>query len=429
MATPIGMNNPSTFDSMDVDKGLGLKGYDRSKIYFESLKYDVLTGNQNIIEFVETDTNGKNAKPVGDKYITKVTPNKDVGNAASSVVMEYVKAISGNAIEGNNAPYIGTEAVKDVMYTTAYANDYGRTIASFGFGVDKLEQDWWKLSDVDRKLLSQWIGETNGYYSRQALCEGISNNLKISPINRHLVLNPNSYLAGTGPIATGGDMGTYIGNFQGALSGVTGAHLDVPEIIKIADIASQDKYIQPIDINGKKLYGLLTAREEVRRLRSAGTGTNSYAEYYLQGSALARVTDVVPEAAMVIGDIIIIPDDRAPSIYAVTGVHYFGYVKQGRTSTRNNPDGSTPGTNDATFNVNILLGAGALLQYDRSMPDFKTQLDDYGRDVGTLIHACTGFVLPLWSDDNYTDESPYTGMPINEGSMLIVTSREETIGN
>ena len=420
MATPIGMNNASTFDSMSVRNGLGLHAYDRSKIYMESLKYDILTGNQNLIEVVETETNG-NTKITGDKFITKVTPNGDVGTAATDVTLEYVKAIAEDAIEGNGTAYIGNESIKDVLYTKAYANDYARPIASFGFGIDKLEQDWWKLSDVDRKLLSQWLGETNGYYSRQALCEGVSSNLTKAPINlTSALMNPNSYIVGAGgSVAYGINEAAYKANIQTAFDTGTASHLTVPVIVELGDVAQLDAYIKPVTIDGKNLYGLLTSREEVRQLRSADN-TSSYAEYYLQGSALARVQDIVPEADMVIGDVIIIPDDRAPDVDSTDGASFsFGYVKQGRTSTRT----TATAAGHSYLNVNILLGANALLQYDRSMPDFKTQLDDYGRDVGTLIHACSGFVLPIWTDDTASETPRY------EGGMLVFTKKESFIGD
>jgi len=413
--SPIGMNQADTFSEMGVAGGMTLHAMDRGKIYYEALKMDVLTGNMNLIDVVETDTTGK-AKIKGDKFITKVTPNADFGKAAQDVTLEYIKAIQGDGVEGNANAYIGEEVVVEALYTRAYANDFAIPLASFGFGIDKLEQDWWKLNDSDRKLLSQWIGEMLGYYSRQALCEGYSNNLTKSPISRTLILNPNSYVPTVGAIPFTTDMATYQADVATALGGLTApVHLDVPTLVEAADVASQDKYMRPVDIDGKKLYGLLTSREEVRFLRSADQA-NTYAEYYLQGSALARVMDVVPEAAMVIGDVIIIPDDRAPTITTDGSSNTFGYVKAGRVSTR--AKATDPGSH---FNVNILLGANALLQYDRTLPDFKEQKDDYGRDLGTLVHACSGFSLPMFDKDT-------AGIPVQEGSMLIFSSRESTIG-
>ena len=421
---------PTTANPNVTGTGLSLKGYDRSKIYFESLLQDPLTNNKNLIEPIEVDSN--KAKYAGDKFFVKAKPAGDVGKAADSVTMEYIQALQGVAIEGNGNMYTGQEETKRVKYITVFANDSARPLSSFGFGIDKLGQDYWKMNDSDRKLLSQWLGETNGMYMRQGLCEIYSHNLTKAPISAVQGINPNIMFAEKVNVApAAGNSGTTDGivkydstytDFAGGVvaggAAVTAAnnHLTVPQLLWAGDVASQKKFIQPVPIAGKKLYLLYTSREEVRRLRSANV-TDSYAEYYLQGSALARVQDIVPQAEMVIGDVIVAVDDRAPTV-DLSGAHpTFGYVAQGRADGR-----ATPGAD--MYNVNILLGANALIEYERAMPDFKTEEDNYTQDQGTLIYECIGYNLTVWDvhPDFRDDDSAR-----NEGSILILTSREESI--
>ena len=426
-----GVRTPATLDDMHVSGGLSLKGYDRSKIYFESLLQDPLTNNKNLIEPIKVDSN--KAVYSGDRFFVKAKPAGEVGKAADSVTMEYIQALQEGAIEGNGQKYTGQEETKRVKYVTVYANDTARPLSSFGFGIDKLGQDYWKMNDSDRKLLSQWLGETNGMYMRQALCEIYSDNLTASPINATQGINPNvmfiedvdvaavpgtSTAVADGVVAYSHTATEFAGGVIAGAGAITPAnnHLTVPGLLYASDIASQNKYMIPVPIGGKNLYLLYTSREESRYLRSA-SNNDTYAEYYLQGSALARVQDVVPEAEMVIGDIIVAIDDRCPTLDTSGSTPVFGYQKQGRVDGR-------VGKGAASFNVNILLGANALITYERAMPDFKTEEDNYTQDQGTLIYECIGYNLTVWDVDtaNQTDTSAR-----NEGSMLILTSKESSI--
>jgi len=161
------------------------------------------------------------------------------------------------------------------------------------------------------------------------------------------------------------------------------------------------------------MYKFNIAPEE-KRLMLDSKASGSYASDYISGSALARVKEIVPEALLVIGNIIICEDVRNPTFIASSAT--WGYLGQGKSSTR-------AAASLGTHNVNVLCGAEAVMDYERDMIDFREQKDDYGRYLGTLIRETSGVSLPIFDKDTKTDTSAQY-----EGSMLVLTSRESDIG-
>jgi hypothetical protein len=431
MATPLGMTAASTLSDAGAT-ALDRKGWFRNKIYMESVKNDVYIGNKNLIHPLEIDSSTAKQKVSTDKMVIKVTAGKDgIDEGMKEVTLAMSLSLQNDAINGNASAYIGNEEQRRYQFATTYANDFANPLASFGFGIDKLAQNWLNVDKTDSALLSQWHGETKGLHVRQAYCETISENLEEAPISATAKFNPNMMLAedltsGTdvvnGIITYDSTVGTYDDNIVAAAVAATPAdnHTTIAQIIELADVASQHFYIKPLMIDGKAMYKYVVAPEELRRLRNS-TIADSYAKNYIDGSALARVSAIVPEAELVIGDIIVCQDIRNPTLQATGGNASFGYQLQGRRSSRHGTDYSA-GT-VATMNVNVLCGAESLVDFTRDMVDFREQDDDYGRNKGELIRECSGMTLPIFDNDTPTDTSVRY-----EGGLLVLTSRESNIG-
>ena len=170
--------------------------------------------------------------------------------------------------------------------------------------------------------------------------------------------------------------------------------------------------MKPLKVMGKSLYVLYTSAEEIRIMRNA-KATGSYAESFLEAAAFAEVAKIIPEATMVVGNIVLCLDERASTM---KGDSTFGYKLQGRGSSRMAAAADV-------YNVNVLVGAESLIEYQREMVNFNEQKDDYERFLGTLIRENSGCTLPNFNLDTETDTSIQ-----NEGSMLVLTSREKNIG-
>lgn len=429
MATPLGMNAASTLAS-DGSTALQRKGWLMSKIYMESVKADVYMGNANLIEPLVVKSTKDTMKVNTSKSIIKISAgDKGLDDGMDEVTLAMSQALQDDAVNGNATPYIGAEETRRWKFHTTAANDFGRPLASFGFGIDKLSQDW-VMKPEDRRLLSQWLGETKGLHVRQTYCETISENLEAAPISRVAGLNPNITFAedltsGTdvvdGIVKYDPTFATYEASLVAGGLATTDAnnHTTVNQILRLADVAAQSFYIKPIMVDGNEMYKYIMAPEEIRLLRDS-QNTGSYAKDYIAGSALARVKEIVPEADMVIGDIIICKDDRNPTLQIDAAAIEFGYQLQGRRSSRHAPASDV---DTRTFNVNVLCGAESIVEYTREGVDFRTQDDDYGRNKGELIRECSGMTLPIFDKDTKTSTSVQY-----EGGLLVLTARESNIG-
>ena len=410
--SPIGIKSPNTLAS-DQTTGLQTKAWMRSKVYMESLQSDIYMKNANLIEPLVLKSQKEDLKVNSDKMVIKITKGKEVTGSDISVTIAMQQAIDDVAVNGNDTAYIGQESTIRHKQTTAYANDFARPVAGWGFGIDKLNQEWLSVDKNKKRLLTQWRSETKGLHYRQALCETISENLEAAPLDLIPAINPNLAFAETGVVTYDSTLADY----QSAIAGVSITpaenHLTVGRVIELSDIAEQDKYIKPLMINGEPMYKLVIAPEE-KRLMLDSQATGSYASDYISGSALARVKEIVPEALLVIGNIILCEDVRNPTFIASSAT--WGYLGQGKSSSR-----AAAGV--GVHNVNVLCGAEAVMDYERDMIDFREQKDDYGRYLGTLIRETSGVTLPIFDKDTKTDASAQY-----EGSMLVLTSRESDIG-
>jgi len=415
MATPLGMTPETNLAGKGVSAGLQSRAWMRSKVALETLQGDAYTGNKNLTDTIELESNKGNLKVNSDKMYIKIIKGKDVQESDISVTIALQNAIDDGAINGNGTAYIGQESTLNYKYSSAYANDWARPIASFGFGIDHQNQNWLTVSNGHKAALKRWHAETKGLHIRQAICETISENLEAAPISLTPAINPNFAFAETGVVAydsTLADFKTAIQTASGLIT-IADNHLTVPQVLELADIASLDMYIKPLMIDGKSMYKLMVAPEEMRGLLDSQTA-GTYAKDYIAGSALARVQAIVPEADLVIRNIMICEDVRNPTFKSSDTS--WGYLGQGRSSTR-------AAAAAGVYNVNVLCGAEMIMDYERDMVDFRDQDDDYGRNKGLLIRENSGCVLPIFDKDTPTDATAQY-----EGSMLVLTSRVSNIG-
>jgi hypothetical protein len=421
----LGMNLAPDLNDLGVKGGMGLHSKNSKKLYREAVKADPIMNNANLIEYIPAVEGEAHYASSGSKCFIKFDAgtNKDYGKAADDVTIAFQTNISDASIDGNATRYSGNEATVNTKYTTCSANDTALPFAEFGYGMGKEESDWWGLNNQGKRLLTMWLSETKGLFTREAFCEVRSSNLAAAPINKSLAINPNILFpdGNAQPLydSTLADYKTAISTIALAVTPADN-HLTIAGLLDLGDIAASDKYIKPIATNSGMYYILYTSQEEIRRLRNSQI-QGSIAKDYIDASIPEEVKMVVPSAKLVIDKIILVTDDRIPTAEITAGAVEFGYIKQGKTTTRHSAADYAAGVT-VQMNVNMLWGADALMVYERTLPEFHYQDDDYEREKGSLIYTCTGCELPIWDVDSPTDTSAQY-----EGGMLILTSRESSI--
>lgn len=413
----LGMILSPNLTAQGVAAGMTLHGKNRSKLFHEAVKSDEIMGNEGLIEFVGQAKKGDILTSSGSNMFIRAT-SQEYGDAAKDITFVRTDNIIDDSIDGNATKYTGAESVTSTRYATVSANDVARPLADFGWGIDKLDTDWWGLNQDKRRLLTQWLGERKGFHLREAICEVISGNLTAAPISLSKAINPNVlFVDGLVKPVYDSTLATFTGNIATGSTSVTAGdnHLTIRGLLDIGALAVEN-YIKPLNIAGGEYYIMWTSNEEIIRLRDSSL-QGSIAKDYINAQIPKSVQELVPAAKLIVDKIVLCVDTRCPTM-AVSGggAITFGYVKQGRQSTRH---AVTGGADGATYNVNMLMGADAVLMYERTMPNFKQQSDDYGRELGHLIHSCYGYQTCIWDKDTKTDTSARA-----EGSLLVLTSRQ-----
>ena len=418
MSTPLGMVSPASLLTMSnpVSTGL-LKTIFETSVAVESVQHEPLFNNEHLIEVVDLSAGHES---IGNKLFVDVTGGtKD----ARTIVLPFLRSLADSAIEGNGTGYIGQESNLRMKYLKIYANDWARPVSSFGYGIDARElNDAYKVYDKISALLWQYLGEYQGYLARNAACQTVSHNLTAAPISLTSSLNKNIWF----PVLTDATQPTYSNTLQtyedslglamiAAGASRTTNQLTVSALMDAAEYARR-AYIMPIDIGGKPRYMVTLSSKQMLALKKTSTSDGISKLWITTGADLANISEMIPDCEGIIGDVVLVADNRAPTLHNVGyGSDYiptFGYMQMGRT------DGRSSGITSDDFDVNILWGERSLIKYEPQQPMFKTQDDDYERDHGDLIVGAMGYMTP-----SYDVDTPSGSTRTQEGCMLIPTSR------
>jgi hypothetical protein len=418
MTTPIGMVAPASLSGMSnpVSTGL-LKIIFETSVAVESVQHEPLFNNEHLIEVVDLS---KGHESIGNKLFVDVTGGtKD----ARTIVLPFLRAIADSSIDGNATAYIGQESNLRMKYLKVYANDWGRPISSFGYGIDARElNDAYKVYDKIAPLLWQWKGEYQGYCARRAACQNISANLTAAPVSLTSGVNSHVWF----PVLADSAQPSYNVTFQtyedslglaaiSAGASRTTNQLTVSALMDAAEYARK-AYIMPVEMAGKKRYMVTLSPKQIVAMKKTTTTDGIAKIWVTSGTDFQNVANMIPDVEAVLGDVVIVGDNRAPTFHNVGyGSDYiptFGYMQMGRT------DGRVTALTSDDFDVNILWGERALIKYEPQQAMFKEQNDDYDRDHGDLIVGAMGYMTPAYDVD-----SAATATNQQEGCMLMLTSR------
>jgi hypothetical protein len=415
MATNAGMTSPKSLSGMNVT-GL-LEHLINNKAYLETVKADPIFANKNLIKTISA-TDGMSV-PAMDQFFINVTPKN---TAVRDITLAFINALDMDPIEGNNQ-FITHEGTFGMKFTKCYANDWAGGVTLQKFGIDARELRNYGLNESAKKLLYQWRQEILGYYAREALVQRYSHNLTATPLSLPQAYNKNWWFPSLTDAqqpayhATAASHATLIG--AAAVAAGMNAVLTPSYFLELIDwLAGQ--YIMGVNINGKTMYGMLTAPREIRRLRDTAV-SGSFGYMMKESGAVKNVNDLIPSAELVVAEkIILIPDDRIStmtlsgnaSAYTLT----FGYDKAGRTTSKTSGVSTAGASTAVYFYNNIILGAGSLMWYEPEKVHEETQPDEYKQYEGDALFQAIGYQTPLWNDDTGA-----AGTALQESSCIVPT--------
>ena len=396
MSTNLGMTSPKTITTATVTQLL--QTYYENEAYMESVQSDPIFQNRDLIKSISVSN--EEAIQAMDQFFIDVTP-KNTG--ARNITLAFVKALNMSPVEGNSS-FIGNEGTIDMKWTKCYANDWAGGLTLQKFGIDFRELDNYKINPKAKRMLYQWRTEILGYYAREALVQRYSHNLTASPVSLSQSYNKNWWLPSLADSAqptfsaTAASHATSIGTAMNAAG--MNAVLTPSYLMQLIDYLIE-RYLMPVRIGGKEMYGMLIAPRENRRLRDPAV-SGSFGAYFKDAASIQDVNKVIPSASLVVNEkLILIPDPRiSTTTLSGTGSAYtltFGYDKAGRVTTKTSGV-STAGATNYWYN-NIVLGAGAQMIYKPEDTHLEKQPDEYNQFEGNALFQAIGYQTPVWNVD------------------------------
>lgn len=420
MANVTQVVSPLTLEQMNVDGGLLREAW-ANQIYLESLQVDPLINAPTLTESIGA---GNDGQKVPEKIFMNVTKGISDSKGVRDVVLSFLKSLSGDGNFGRDVQgQAGEEEQMSLKYCKFFSHDWSHAVAAETFGIDFRELSPYDIYERAKPLLAQWLGELDGLFARQAICETRSENLAKAPLSLTQPINPNVYIMdATAPVPTyTGVADDYEDNVVDALESgnvtcdATTCHFTVSNLLTLSDVAN-DAYIRPMKIGGYDAYILCMCPDEYRRMIDPAV-TGSWQAFYKEVAATSDIAAKVPGAMGMVGDSIIITRDRRAATAVVSSSDVtFGYMKMGRNDTR-----STNRVANQDFNCNALLGQGALAKYISENPHYEEQRDRYGQFKGVGYFGAFAWQLCQWDDDALGTSSDTSTQ--QEGSMLVFTTR------
>ena len=402
MSTNLGMTSPNTASDMTVTELLQ-KVYD-NKAYLESVKPDPIFNNRDLIHTIAVGD--RQAVPSLNSFFVNVTP-KNTG--ARSLTLAFIAALTMDPIEGNEQ-FIGNEGDFEMKWTQCFANDWAGGVTLQKFGIDARELKNYGLNENAKRLLFQWRTEILGYYAREALVQRISHNLTAAPLSQSQTYNKNWWFPSLSDAnqpsfnATAATQASNIGT-AAAAAGMSGV-LTPSYLLQMIDYL-EESYLRPVMLNGKPMWLMMVCPREMRRLRDPGV-TGSFGAYFKDAAAITDVNKVIPTAELVVADsLVLVKDRRNPTmVYSGSGSTYtlsFGYDKAGRTGTKTT--GVSAAGSTEYWNINTVMGDGALMWYEPEKTHEEKQPDEYTQYEGDALFQAIGYQTPVWNVDSASQDS------------------------
>lgn len=351
-----------------------------------------------------------------------------LGNTSANKLNVTMKLpLTGSVVPGNDR-LLGNEKSPDTKAGTLYRNNYKFAVRTEKYNTRKLDQQYLGLYDQHVRDLGTHSAQHKGKQIRQALIKRYPNDMLAGDLLGVIsqAWNPHVFIQGladTEQPSYDSTNQTYINYIADAMYAVTNAWTQSQAgaanfrmLNKIA-LRALDKKIMPLEIEGNDAF-ILTI---------SPLSASIYTDPVLSGSHGAvwtdfnRLSDKVQNWYGIIGkfktsigcDIYIVVDPKCPTVLpggsSAPWTLTPGFVEEGDVDNRNL-------SNSKTRDIGILLGKGALVEWEPEKLHMVKHEDDYGRIQGTGYAGTRGIQMLTFDNAGGTSLEYY-------GSMLCIMHR------
>lgn len=394
-------------------------GYSR-KLRFRAMLKDVFVKSQGLYN--------RQDQAIPDAIYMQVDEAENAGSTKIVITMKL--PITGNVITGNSR-LLGNEVAPETKSGTLYRNNYKFAVRTENYNTRKLEQQNLSLFDQHIKDLGPHAEQFEGLQIRQALLKRYSNDMIAGDILNEGITqkwNPHVFVQGATDInqpdydSTNQD---YINNIVASIETVSGSFSQTQagaanfRMLNRIALRALEKKLMPLSIGGRDAF-ILTVSPLSASIFQDPTVTNSMGAVW---TSFNRTADAKMNFMGALGkfesaagaDIYVVVDPKCPSVRPGGSSAPFtltpGYVEMGDIDNRRYSD-------SITRDCGILLGKGALVNWEPEKLHMVKHVDDYGRIQGTGYAGTRGIQMLTFDGASPTDTSiEYYG------SMLCIMNR------
>lgn len=371
---------PYSLATMDVDTGLTYDAINR-KLDIESTLDTVFA--ESVGDVVWT---GKKVA-IPDACVTKVTSEK----GARSQVMPIENPLTGPGRGGTDEDQQGYERQRTLEYMKIYYNEFSQGVIGERWGMNYNDMQIFQYYAGEQPSLSKWFAEDKDKQYHEAIIERYSWVLEKTGTSLTQSWNPNVFVANTefgdqpSYNATAGTYRTAINTALAAAdTGTNGvnANIDLDGLLALSYYAENTKRINPVTIGGQPSYVLVLAAPQYHKLLKNNSG--QLGDVWTQVSALSDEEQKYPGIVGRVMNLVIIKDPRYATLACTAdyanNTHTFAYVEPGNQDSRNKS--AYNASSNAAWDISILMGRGAVLEWEVTPLHFEMEQNEYGKRYG-----------------------------------------------
>ena len=389
---------PYDLSTYNADGNLTLEVIDQ-KLNLESTLDDVYIGIADPVIY----TGDKISVP--NDFIMKL----DYEQGANTAVIPITDPLTGPARIGTSEKQRGWERDSTLKSMKVYYNEYSQAMVGSKWGKNFNDLDKFNYYAGIQPKLSKYFQELTGKYYREALLETYSEPLTKTGVGLTQIWNPNWFFQNLEI----GNQPSYDSTLQdfsnnlataaaAAATGTAGvnANIDLDYLLNLEDYARKDLRINPISMGGKNKYLCILPSKQISKLRKNQAG--QLGEVWVTVSAMTKEEQAYPGTVGMVGNLIIISDDRYPTIefdtYDAGTSITTEYTEPGNDDSRNATvyDGVT----NLAWDIGYLVGTNACWDWTKRGIHFETDDDEYGKIQAQGAFTERGIGLTFYDEDD-----------------------------
>ena len=421
--------NPANGLSAMKATALRMKAYNK-QLATESVLFDCF---EKLSGVVAVDPKGTT---IPNSIFMKVSQPAD---GTHEMVIPLIKSLQEKAYMGNAESMLGNEENIRLKHLTVYYNEIKKSVAQFGWGIDFNDLSYMNVYGRITELFTRYFAELRGRRIRESLVLTFAEELTKAPISKKQKFNPNVFVTNTALGAMPGypadawaadttaTPGTYpdgttfedpatkdyiVESIGDALSAATtgftdfsDAVLNVDDLLRLEYWVSHEILMEPIMMDGQPTYIFTVPANTVSHLLNPSV-TKSLGEVWKDVAALSKPEASIPLVLGRVGSLLLVKDSRYPTI-TVGGADgdwtlKVAFQQPGRNDGRNH---TAPASGNKVFNIGLVMGAGALVEWIVNPLKYATESTEYGQLLGKGAYTCAGIQAAVFDEDTLDDDT------------------------